>query len=1122
MSNLISIYGIGDELVHLRLENFVPLHILDDASSGYRPWLNIVPLTTSPIKLQFVGNDWSELESFVYIENNGTITLAKISSEEDGVINFDYSDPLNLEGITWNKYGFNSDTTYYSQWKEKRPAVQIENHSNNTFKMHFEEGYDDMGSIKFDVSIKFTNVAIIGFNTPTSVTDTKLGTTNYDEKMYIHCINYFGFTGFHIDDDGATDVSGILIEPFNSPEQPVKLRFMGMSGSSIDNSITFTKGSLTLGYINGYNSSTSAATFTDDGTDYTISFRDLSGNNFWMENEASIEISGHAGVSFTLTLTDTNDEEGNVYYDHPDLAVKIDVGQRIIGSSSGTPNDDLQDMVDDWYQAYVDDENYSYYTYIEYRMEQVHKHGHIKFWDTSIVTNMEGLFSDKTYFSEDIGLWDTSSVTTMKNMFKNCEMYPSLGDDKSISGWNTSSVTNMQGMFYGCENITLDLPTKEGVIWDTSKVTSMYQMFYGAVNFNGNISNWNTSSVTSMRDMFYGAVKFNVDISNWNTSSVTSMQAMFYGCRIFNVHLPTKEGGIWDTSKVTSMYQMFSAASNQSSDNMDFNGDITNWNINSLGWNGTQRMFYFCVNFNQDLNKKFIDNIAVTENYWAWDIGNSGITDTTFMFRECLEFNQDLNDWDMSSITGLAGMFFGAVNFNGNITDWKVGNVTNFDTLFRHTDKFNQDITGWDVSSGTSFRMMFWSSIVFSYDIRSWDVTTGSNLKDMFQSTNVLNILWYFTTPTPLHIEFTEGHRHYKYAKFYDSTGVIDPIYILMHYDSSNEVASLSISGYSNEFNTDYYVDQDSASPGWFGPNNGESEYYPVITYSTLEKFNRFERNTDYLYNTITWGQISNSNHKNAYDEIVGVVDSEGYLDFQQGTGGSDVRFKFFIGTDNFDPPATHEDAKTSFYNYLQVSSPPRVPVPNMSRIDGSLTIVNESIIFDNLGNFKKKNTNNNQIPNSTDLAGMSLWISDNGTFYKDTTKDFNFKNPVNVNGNVSCEGGLAIGSDKQLKTNIKNIEDKNMKDLICLISKSFNWKKDIKKNIYKNNFGFIAQDVQKIFPDLIYTKNNTLHIDYIQLIPLLLNKIRNMNKGEIEEMQKINVLEEKIKNIEQELNIKR
>ncbi len=45
-------------------------------------------------------------------------------------------------------------------------------------------------------------------------------------------------------------------------------------------------------------------------------------------------------------------------------------------------------------------------------------YGDISVWDTSAVTNMDGLFYYKTTFNGNIASWDTSSVTSMANMFQ--------------------------------------------------------------------------------------------------------------------------------------------------------------------------------------------------------------------------------------------------------------------------------------------------------------------------------------------------------------------------------------------------------------------------------------------------------------------------------------------------------------------------------------------------------------------------------------------------------------------------------------------------------------------------------------------------------------------------------
>ena len=192
----------------------------------------------------------------------------------------------------------------------------------------------------------------------------------------------------------------------------------------------------------------------------------------------------------------------------------------------------------------------------------------------------------------------------------------------------------------------------------------------------------------------------------------------------------------------------------------------------------------------------------------------------------------------------------------------------------------------------------------------------------------------------------------------------------------------------------------------------------------------------------------------------------------------------------------------------------------SFSRINGGLTIVNETIIFDHSGNFKKKTINDTSeiIPSTSDLSGISLWISNDGTFYKDTLDNFKFENGIEING-ICASKGQVISSDRRLKTNIINITNKDIEKLMSLIPVSFNWKKDIKNNIHKNIYGFIAQDVQQLYPDLIYELNDILHIDYIQLVPLLLKKIQYMTDDQHVQNNKLELLEHTINNIEKKLN---
>ena len=155
-----------------------------------------------------------------------------------------------------------------------------------------------------------------------------------------------------------------------------------------------------------------------------------------------------------------------------------------------------------------------------------------------------------------------------------------------------------------------------------------------------------------------------------------------------------------------------------------------------------------------------------------------------------------------------------------------------------------------------------------------------------------------------------------------------------------------------------------------------------------------------------------------------------------------------------------------------------------------------------------------------TNLSGVMLWISDDGTFFKDD--DFEFKNNIDIDGNCSCNA-IIQASDRKLKSNIEHIQEKDIQNIMELEPVSFQWKKDIIENKNKDStkkiYGFIAQDVQKKFPDMIQDSSDILRMDYIQIIPLLLEKIKQMHITQEQQQKHIHTLETKIDSIEKRLS---
>ena len=396
-------------------------------------------------------------------------------------------------------------------------------------------------------------------------------------------------------------------------------------------------------------------------------------------------------------------------------------------------------------------------------------YGEINTWDVSLITDMEGLFEDKSNFNDDISNWDVSAVVNMKDLFNHATNF-----NQDLSSWDVSSVTNMHRLF-ASSGFNGDIST-----WDVSSVTSFEELFNSSI-FNGDISGWDLSSAENMQFMFNNSI-FSGDISEWNVSSVWMMGQVFANSS-FNGDISA-----WDVSNVTRFEEMFY--------NSTFNGDISGWDVSNA--QSMSFMFHSAVNFNQDLSNWDVSNVinmeamfdnalALTDmnkcaihsswssnlnwpydwsavcnvidfqpqtkeelqtavNLWvndnanalanfgeinSWDV--SLISDMSGLFEDKTTFNDEISNWDVSNVNNMRRMFFNAASFNSDISDWDVSSVSNMQDMFRTAILFNQNLSTWNVSNVNNMGQMFMEATSFTSDLSTWNTSNNTDMASMFR-----------------------------------------------------------------------------------------------------------------------------------------------------------------------------------------------------------------------------------------------------------------------------------------------------------------------------------------------------------------------------------------------------
>ena len=142
-------------------------------------------------------------------------------------------------------------------------------------------------------------------------------------------------------------------------------------------------------------------------------------------------------------------------------------------------------------------------------------------------------------------------------------------------------------------------------------------------------------------------------------------------------------------------------------------------------------------------------------------------------------------------------------------------------------------------------------------------------------------------------------------------------------------------------------------------------------------------------------------------------------------------------------------------------------------------------------------------------------FVIGNGTASDATSDAFKvlFNGDTTVSNDLMVSGDVEVSSDARLKANIISL-GATLSKLLLIDGKSYTMKKNGKQKI-----GVLAQDIQKVFPELVSTDDNDmLTVNYQGLVPVLINALKEQDKKFKEQEDKMKVQEDKMKSQEKRL----
>ena len=143
------------------------------------------------------------------------------------------------------------------------------------------------------------------------------------------------------------------------------------------------------------------------------------------------------------------------------------------------------------------------------------------------------------------------------------------------------------------------------------------------------------------------------------------------------------------------------------------------------------------------------------------------------------------------------------------------------------------------------------------------------------------------------------------------------------------------------------------------------------------------------------------------------------------------------------------------------------------------------------IGRYNLTGTEGNSGSPTGFFTANNAFVIGNGTADSARSDAFvvKFSGNTTINNDLTVTGDIVVSSDAKLKANIVSLGS-TLAKLLLIDGKRYTMKKNGKQKI-----GVLAQDIQKVFPELVTTDDKEmLAVNYQGLVPVLINALKEQD----------------------------